>query len=178
MKAGLVIAGGSLVVIGAAGYYYYNRQITALENTQYKVIGIKVDQMTGNQAVVELTLRLTSQSTIEAEIVDFYFEVFLGQSKVATLTPKKSFTLPAMGYTDIQLNVQFSPRLLALDAVTLLTAYLNKKDLGIRVVGNVKIKSAVFALPGGTRKVIPIYVTATVPIEYDSSIQQQLSSPT
>lgn len=168
MKISWWIAGGVVLIGGsAAGYYYYTGQIKALKELDFKIVGYKIISVTLDQAVVQLTIRLINKSAFEVKVEDFSVDVYLDNKKVSNIEPVEPFIIPSKdyngnaSYSDANINVKFSPKLIGLDALSIATNYLSKKDMNIRIVGSARLKSSL--------------VTLTVPIEYDTTLQEILS---
>mgnify|MGYP001573830500 FL=1 len=167
MKKGWLILGGAIVVGGAYAYYYYNEQIGALKNLDFKVIGYKIITANLDKASIQLTIRLTNRSVFEVKVEDFFVDVYLDEKKISDLQPVAPFLIPSKdlngkpSYSDANIIVEFSPRQLGLDAIGFISGYLNKKDMNIRVVGSAKLKSA--------------FVTLPVPVEYNTTLKEILS---
>ena len=168
MKAGWAIVGGVLVIGGIGAYYYYTQQIKALKELGFKIVGYKVlGNATLDQAQIQLTIRLMNKSAFEVKVEDFFVDVYLDDKKISNLQPVDPFIIPSKdyngnaSYSDANIIVTFSPRVVGLNALSLLINYLNKKDMAVRIVGSAKLKSA--------------FVQLTVPVEYDTTIQEMLS---
>lgn len=167
MKYGWMIAGGVLLVGGASGYYYYTEQIKALKELDFGIVGYKLISATLDEAKIQLTIRLINKSAFEVKVLDFFVDVYLDDKKLSNLQPVAPFLVPSKdfsgkaSYSDANIIVTFSPKLIGLNALTLATNYLSKKDMHIRVVGSAKLKSS--------------FVTLTVPVEYNTTLNEILS---
>ena len=171
MKYGWAIAGGVILIGGAGAYYYYTGQIKAIKELEFQIVGYKVVGIaTLDEAKIQLTIRLINKSAFEVKVLDFFVDVYLDDKKISNLEPVEPFLVPSKdfsgkpNYSDANIIIKFSPKLLGLNALGFITNYLTKKDMNIRVVGSAKLKSS--------------FVTLTVPVEYNTTLTEILSPTT
>lgn len=160
MKRGLIIGLAVASIAGVAGYLYYSKQVKLLQNSlTYKLISFSIGTVTETAAQVFLTMRIFSSSTLDADIQELYTDVYLNGILVGNVQNLDKFILPAKGYSDVNLTVTFSPRELLMDALKLVSSFLNAKDFFIKVQGFIKIKMVGF-------------INMSVPFTYDTSLHE------
>jgi LEA14-like dessication related protein len=149
---GIVVAGLGL---GIAGYYYYSKQVDLLRDMSFKLLGVQAPKIGIDDTVLDITLRATSESTLQATIVNLYLDIFVNDVKVFTIVKDTAFLLPAKGYTDIDVTAQFSPRKLLFSATDILSAAAKMKNAKIDIRGSATAKIPVL----NKNKNIPIDYT-------------------
>lgn len=162
MKRGtaiLLIAVG-IGVVGA--YYYYQRQVAALHNLTYKLVGFSLGDMSQPIVTATLIFRIYSSSTIDAQVNALFLDVYINGAKIGTIQNASSFIIPAAGYSDVPLTVSFSPAVLESDAIGVLATYLTSQDMIIALNGYVSVKSA--------------FLNVSVPVNYTTTLKEVLSS--
>ncbi len=146
-----------LVGIGAA-VYYYEAQIKELSQLTYQIVAFSVPEASLSLVTINLVLRITSQSTLDAQVTGLSIDVYLGGKKMGNISSQQPFVIPAKGYSDAPLTISFSPSLLASDAVSLLTNFSASSDIAITLVGYVGLKEA--------------FLSFSVPFSYSTSLKQ------
>lgn len=152
-------------LLGAAGVavYYYERQITLLEQLTYEMVSFNVrGQITAQLMTLDFTVRLFSHSTIDAQVSAMYIDIYINGIKLGSVTNNQGFIIPAMGYSDAPLQVNISPALLASDLVGLLLGGLQTQNFTIGLVGYIQIKEA--------------FLKISVPFTYNTTLQQLLQN--
>ncbi len=157
----VLIVLGILAAAGAGAYFYYRKQLEELENFTYNVIGINIGDYSVDHASLFLKIRITSNSTIDATIKDLSIDVFMDGQKVGNIEDTRPFIIPAKGYSDVDLTVALSPKLVLASAGKVLTSLIGQKDFAINLRGFIRIRSA--------------FLQVSVPFSYDSSLKQLLS---
>jgi len=99
----------------------------------------------------------------EYKIVDFKMDTFDLQKikKVGYIEDTTPFVIPAKGYTTIPFKYTLNPQLVINNAVDIVSYALRQKDAAISVRGYAKLKSG--------------FVSATLPISYDTTIKEILA---
>lgn len=158
MRSGTII----LLLLGLIGVggvlYYYQAQIKALEDLSFQLISINVGSITEQSAQINIVLRLSSDSTVNAQVTGLSVDVYVAGQKVGNIADAQPFIIPAKGYSDAPLTLTVSPQLLIGNAVSLLTNFSTQGDLAITLVGYVAIKEG--------------FVTLSVPFSYDTTFKQ------
>lgn len=155
----IILLSAFALVAGLA--YWYNKQVQIMENMAYSLIGFSVQSGSATQATLDITIRMQSNSTLQAEIMSAMLQVYVSGMLIGTVQPIQPFIIPAMGYSDAQLSVSFNPSQIATDALSLLTSIGNLGALPVSVIGQVTIKSAFLTLP--------------VPFTYNSTVSSLTS---
>lgn len=161
MSKGAIILTVALVVLGGVGFYYF-KEIQLIQNITYQLIGFNVSNLSESVSTVTLDLRLFSQSTIDAEVEALFLDVYLDNVKLGSVQQVAPFLIPARGYSDAQLLVNFSPALLVGDALNLLTGTALSGDMAVQVLGYAKIKSS--------------FLTLTIPFTYSTTAKELMAS--
>lgn len=161
MKLGTGIILGVVAAAGVGVGYYYLRQITLLKTLKYEMIGFNPGDITADMTTAVITIRITSNSTINAQVNDLYIDVTINGTRLGTIEDKSPFVIPAKGYSDVNLSIAFSPKIIFANAVSLLTDYTGTQDFAINLNGYVNIKSA--------------FISVSVPFVYATSLKQYLS---
>lgn len=156
-----IIGSAIVLVIGGAIYYYY-RQANLLTNLTYKLIGFHFESLSLTNSVIDLELRIWSQSTIEATIKNLDLQVFIDGVKLGNINELTPIVVPAKGYSDIGLKVSFSPLTIGQNALNLLSNYQTNKDSKILMTGFATVKSS--------------FIETTVPFTYETTIREILAS--
>ena len=157
----VIIIGAIVLVIGGGAYYYY-KQVSLLQNLKYKLIGFHIEALSLTQSVVNLDMRIWSESTLEATVKNLDLNVFLDGVKLGNVSEVSTIVIPAKGYSDVKLKVIFSPLQIGQNTLNLLSNYNNNKDSKILMTGFAKVKSA--------------FIETTVPFTYETTIKQMLST--
>lgn len=145
MKTTTAIILSSIAITGAGAYYFYQRQINLLKNSlTYKPIGFKIMDLSADKTSVLVKLRISSSSTLDADIKDVYVDLFLNDNYFGSVQNQGSVIIPAKGYSDIELMVTISPKSVIGDLLKLVTSIINTKDISIRINGFVKLKALFF----------------------------------
>jgi LEA14-like dessication related protein len=172
----LFVSAGTVIVLGGIGYWYYTSQIELLKNSIVLTpVRVQLGSYTTEKADLLLTLRISNESNLDAEILDFSGSVILNGIKLADITlnkdqfidatTRKTNILPARGYSDIDLVVSFAPNKILGDAWTIIKQFANTKDIAIQLAdGQARIKTG--------------FIKTTIPIPYYTTLQQILTSPT
>lgn len=172
----LFASAGAVIALGGIGYWYYTSQIELLKNSiVLSPVRIQLGSYTTDKAELLLTLRISSESNLDAEILDFSGSVVLNGIKIADIkldtnqfidaTTRKTNILPARGYSDIDLVVSFAPNKILGDAWTIIKQFANSQDIAIQLADSqARIKTG--------------FIKTTISIPYYTTLRQILSSPT
>lgn len=160
MKTSTALILLGMVGLGGGAIYYYQRQIALLQQLTYQLVSVNVTNLTAQLATVNLVIRIASQSTLDARVVSLYVDVYVGGTKMGSVTSNQGFIIPALGYSDAPLQVNISPELLVGDLGALVLGLSAGQDMAINLVGYVQIKEA--------------FLTVSVPFNYTTSMKQIL----
>lgn len=151
-----------LTAIGGGVIYYYERQVQLLQDLSYQLISFSLgSQVTGSSLQLNMTVRISSQSTLDALVSSLYVDVYVNGQLMGSVTNSAPFPIPAMGYSDAPLSINVSPALIVGDLVNLVAGGLATQDYVINLVGYVKVKEA--------------FLTISVPFNYSTTLKQILS---
>ena len=156
-----------LIVLGIAGaatgiFLYYKKQVELLQQFTYKIIGIAFPKIGLQESICRLTIRIFSDSAIQAEVSDMNLDVYIEGVLVGNIRETKPIIVPSKGYSDIGLSVAFSPLEIGRNAIDLITDFATKRDALIDVKGFMKVKSG--------------FIKTSVPFEYQTTFKEQFSS--
>jgi LEA14-like dessication related protein len=157
----------AIILLGVAGaatgiYLYYKKQVDLLMDFTYEIIGYGVETASLTQAVIKITIRVHSASKLSATVSDMNLDVYMEGVKLGNVQDVKPIVIPAMGYSDAEVKVAFSPLQIGQNAVDLIRNYTAKQDAQIRVAGYMKVKAA--------------FINTSVPFEYTTTVKEQLAS--
>jgi len=148
------------VLLGAAGlgaWYYYRRQIAELENIQADITGIQVKNLAWDTpTTLILTMKLTSNSRIEAKISKYSLDITAGPYVIANLSqvPGIPVIIPAKGFSMGDVSVSFIPAKVFQELPDLAKLYSYSGNLPVIIKGKVRVRSA--------------FVSLNIPVEYDT----------
>jgi LEA14-like dessication related protein len=162
MKKALLFLG--IAGAGAGIYFYYKQQIDDLMNFTYEIIGYGIDKLTLADATIRLTIRVHSTSKLSATITNLNLDVYMDDVKLGNVQEVNPIIIPAMGYSDVEVKVNFSPVQIGQNAINLIQNYAQKNDSVIRTAGYMKVKAG--------------FVSTSVPFEYTTTIKEQMLAPT
>lgn len=157
MKKVLII-GTITAILGGAVYLFYKKQIDQLSKLKYAFLKVSLGNLGATDTVLNLSLMVTSESTLEAEITDLNLEVFLNEKKVGSVSEIKPIILPAKGSSVVDLKISITPLQAGMDLLSAATSYLTKKDANIKINGYGKVKSA--------------FIKTSVPFTYETTLKQ------
>jgi LEA14-like dessication related protein len=157
----------AIIILGIAGaatgiYLYYKKQVSLLMDFTYDIIGYGVEKVGMAESIIKLTIRVHSASKLSATVSDMNLDVYMEGVKLGNVKEVKPIVIPAMGYSDVELKVAFSPLQIGQNAVDLVRNYTSKMDAQIRVAGYMKVKAA--------------FINTSVPFEYTTTVKEQLAS--
>lgn len=155
LKALLVLSG--LGVIGYALFRYYKKQIDFLKDFQYKIVGLKVVNVTADNVSLDITARIINNSNVEAVVKEMFLDFFINNVKVGNITEVKNIKVNANGFTDFSFRFSFNPKLVLGNLLNIVTLSVGLKDVIIDINGYVKVESGV--------------VKATIPFEYQNNLK-------
>jgi hypothetical protein len=164
LKKGLVISGilTGLGLFAYAFYRYAKQQTALLENYTYKILRIKFDVVNLQVIKGKVNILFSSSSDIEVIVSEFYMDFYFNNKKVGYLTDATQFVIPARGSAEIPLDFTLNPQVIFSSATDILAFTLKKQDAAVSVIGYATLKSG--------------FITATLPITYDTTIKEILSS--
>lgn len=158
MKKGIGIAiVGGVAIFGYAIYRYFKKQINLLYDFEWKAIGLKLDEITGNLIKGAVTFRFTNKADLEIKVTKFYLDLYFNGEYVGYIEDSREFVIPSRGYNDIEFSFSINPQLFLRNVVDILAFLTNKKDGVIGLKGYVTAKSG--------------FVKTTVKINCDCSVK-------
>ena len=159
-KVGWVIVGG-VAAFGIALYAYVRKQAMLLENYTYKIVDLKIETFDLQKIKGKISVFFGSQADIEVLVEEFYLDFYFNNEKVGYLQDDTKFVIPAKGSTVIPLGFTLNPQIIFSNATDIFAYTFSKKDAAISIRGFAKLRSG--------------FISATLPIEYDSTIREILA---
>lgn len=155
-----ILVFGGLAVIGVALYRYYKKQVDFLKDITYQVIGFKVVSISLDKVSLDIKARIFNASNVEATVKEMYLDVLINGVKVGNVNEVKNIPILPSKTSDISFNFSFSPKLIGLNIVELVSSSVNSKDLILKLEGYVKMKSG--------------FISASLPFEYENNLKSYL----
>jgi hypothetical protein len=157
----LAILGG-VSLFGYSIYYYFQRQVDLLKQFEYKIINFTLDTLSLDLIKGKLNVLFSSVADIEVTVTEFYLDFYFDGNRVGYLQDVSKFIIPAHGSTQIAFEYTLNPHLI-FGSVGDIIAYTTKqKDAAISVRGYASMKSG--------------FISATLPIIYDTTVKEIMSS--
>lgn len=155
-----ILVFGGLAVIGIALFRYYKKQIDFLKDITYQVIGVSVVSITLDKVSLNIKARIFNASNVEATIKELYLDVLVNEVKVGNVNEIKDILILPSKSTDISFNFSFSPKLIGMNIIQLISASTMTKDIKLRLEGYIKMKSS--------------FISASLPFEYENNLKSIL----
>jgi LEA14-like dessication related protein len=155
-----ILVFGGLAVIGIALFRYYKKQIDFLKDITYQVIGLSVVSITLDKVSLNIKARIFNASNVEATVKELYLDVLVNEVKVGNVNEVKDILILPSKSTDISFNFSFSPKLIGMNIVQLISASTMTKDIKLRLEGYIKMKSS--------------FISASLPFEYENNLKSIL----
>jgi hypothetical protein len=157
-----VLVLGGVAGFGYALYTYAKRQASLLQDYTYRIVDFKIDTFELQKIKGSISVLFSSKSDVEVVVQNFILDFEFNGKKVGYLEDNTEFVIPAKGSTTIPFNFTLNPQLIFSNAVEIVSYALRQKDASISVKGFAKIKSG--------------FISATLPISYNTTIKEILSS--
>lgn len=159
MKKALLIL-GSVGLLGFGLWKYFKKQAEILKDFTWKISGFKIIRFNANELAVDITILFSSSADVEATINKLYLDLYLDGKNVGFVNEVRKFIIPAHGSTNIPIHVSVNPQAIFKNIIDLTLGVFKNKDLKFKLSGYVNIKSGI--------------LSTTIPVEYETSIQQYL----
>jgi LEA14-like dessication related protein len=157
MKKTLLYLGG-FGLLGGALYYYFKKQADLLLQYKVDIVGIKLGKITPNSVDMVISSKYTSIADVEAKVNKMYLDVAVEGANVGYVTNEKPFIIPAKGYTYIDLNITFNPKLILGNVVDIALGVKKNKDINVDLNGFANVSSG--------------FLSTTIPIKYHTTIKE------
>lgn len=148
---------GGLGAFVYAFYAYANRQAKLLEDFTWKLMGIDFDSYDLQAVKGKVQILFTSQSDVEVQIQKFVMNFYFNGAEVGYIEDTTPFIIPARGTAPISFSFTLNPQLIFGNITNIINYALQKEDAAVSLRGFASIKSG--------------FVSATLPITYDSTIK-------
>lgn len=148
---------GGLGAFVYAFYAYANRQAKLLEDFTWKLMGIDFDSYDLQAVKGKVQILFTSQSDVEVQIQKFVMNFYFNGAEVGYIEDTTPFIIPARGTAPISFSFTLNPQLVFGNITNIINYALQKEDAAVSLRGFASIKSG--------------FVSATLPITYDSTIK-------
>lgn len=157
----LVLALSGMGLIGYAFWRYITIQKDLLSKFTYSLLNIKFSHISMDDITANIVVRFNSIADVEVKVKKFYVDFYLNNIYVGNFEDNGEFTIIANGYADIPVTLKFNPQLIFTNIVDLSLVAININDVAISARGYADVSSS--------------FISATIPISYDSSVKQLLS---
>jgi LEA14-like dessication related protein len=131
-----------------------------LKDITYQVIGLSVVSITLDKVSLNIKARIFNASNVEATVKELYLDVLVNEVKVGNVNEVKDILILPLKSTDISFNFSFSPKLIGMNIVQLISASTMTKDIKLRLEGYIKMKSS--------------FISASLPFEYENNLKSIL----
>ncbi len=156
MNKAIIIAGAGIAVLGTAGYFFYNSQIDKVRSMTYDLVGLKSRELSLQKAVFDAKVKITSDSTLEAEVLKLDLKVLIDGKLFGVISDnKKPIIVPAKGYSIPELSITVNPLEIGSNAMDIAGGIFMRKDAVITFDGTALVKILFL------KKEIPIYYSST-----------------
>jgi LEA14-like dessication related protein len=142
--------------------YYVNNEKKLLQNFTYKIVGVQFSSITLENVSANLSIRFNNTADVEVEVNKFYVDFYINNVNVGYFQDEGAFTVTAHDSVDIPVSVSFNPSIIFQNVVDMAIFSSGINDVSISAHGFAQIASS--------------FIQATIPIDYDSTIKQIMSS--
>ena len=156
-----VLVLGGVAGFGYALYAYAKKQASLLQDYTYRVVDFSIDTFELKKIKGSISVLFSSKSDVEVVVQNFILDFEFNGKKVGYLEDNTEFVIPAKGSTTIPFKFTLNPQLIFSNAVDIVSYALRQKDASISVKGFAKLKSG--------------FISATIPISYNTTIKEILS---
>lgn len=153
-----VLIGGAILAVLGAGYLYYKNQINLLSDMKYTPIGYRFESIGLDKTVLNVDVKIESKSRIEALVEKLDLMVYIDNVNVGRVQDEKPLLIPAKGYSIAHLKVEFSPKQIGQNIISLASDFYKSRDLSIRIDGKAKVKTS--------------FIRTTMPISYATTLKE------
>lgn len=157
MKKALLYLGG-FGLLGGALYMYFKKQADLLLQYKVDIVGVKFGKFTANSVDMVISVKFTSIADLEARVNKMYLDVAVEGANVGYVTNDKTFIIPAKGFSYIDLNITFNPKLILGNVVDIVIGVKKNKDINVDLNGFANVSSGI--------------LSTTIPIKYHTTIKQ------
>jgi LEA14-like dessication related protein len=157
MKKALLYLGG-FGLLGGALYMYFKKQADLLLQYKVDIVGVKFGKVTANSVDMVISVKFTSIADLEAKVNKMYLDVAVEGANVGYVTNDKTFIIPAKGFSYIDLNITFNPKLILGNVVDIVIGVKKNKDINVDLNGFANVSSGI--------------LSTTIPIKYHTTIKQ------
>jgi LEA14-like dessication related protein len=155
-KTLLYLAGFGL--LGGALYMYFKKQAELLLQYKVDIVGVKFGKITANSVDMIISVKFTSIADLEAKVNKMYLDVAVEGANVGYVTNDKTFIIPAKGFSYIDLNITFNPKLILGNVVDIALGVKKNKDINVDLNGFANVSSGL--------------LSTTIPIKYHTTIKE------
>lgn len=155
----LLIASG-VGIIGYALYRYYRKQIDFLKDYQYKVTGLRIVNLTSDNASFDVNTRITNISNVEAKVTEIYLDLYVNGALVGNINEVKDILVKANGSSDFSFRISFNPKIVLKNIINIVTLSVALKDVVVNLKGYIKVKSGL--------------LSTSIPFEYNTTLKEHL----
>ena len=143
-----------LGAVGVAAWAYYRKQVSLLKDYTYKIIGVNVRLLQTKIVEIQVKVRLSNKSNLEAIMERMYMSVRVEGTDVGFVESTKSVTIPAQSNTDVDLKMTFDGQKIITNIVGFAAVLIKQRKINYSLKGFVRLKSRIFKV--------------TIPLDYIS----------
>lgn len=136
-----------VAVLGVGGYLFYKSQIDKLYGMDYGFESVRFENIAFDNTVIDLKLRVTSDSTLEAEISDLDLDAYINGVKVGKIVDNRKIIIPAKGYSIVDIKVSINMDEVRMNGIAVLGDIWKNKDANLTLKGSAKVKTAFIKVP-------------------------------
>jgi LEA14-like dessication related protein len=157
----VIIIGAIVAIVGGGLYYFYKQQYSQVTNLDFKFLKVSLGKLAATDTILNISLMVTSNSTLEAKVTDLNLEVYINDKKVGNVSELSPIILPAKGSSVVDLKVAINPLQTGMDILDVAASYFKEKNAVVRINGYGKVKTA--------------FIETSVPFTYDTTLKELIS---
>jgi len=109
---------GLIVVLTIGGLaFHFNRQFKLIQGFCSEMVGYDIIRLKLDDALIRLKLKVKNPSDIDVVLRSYDFAISVNNRRVATAKKEVNKPVASNGYSTLPIDVRFSPRKLAKEAV-------------------------------------------------------------
>lgn len=136
---------GGLTILGVGVYRYYKRQAEVLEDFDYRITNIKIENLKWDNIKLLVSTLIHNKSDIGFTITGYDIEVFLDGKKIADVQNSNlAEQLKPNSNSPINFYVMFSPQDIIGSGLQIGSILKNLKTTQLQMKGKVSLKKGLF----------------------------------
>jgi len=159
VKYGAIALGSLLIISGI--YRYIMLQKKLLQDFDYKFLTFSLQNFSASDISGSLVLQFINKSDVEILVKELAFKIYVDGKYAGWVEDLEPFSLTPRGTSTVSLNFHLDPSSFITSYEDILLYTVFGGDLPIVSEGYISVKSG--------------FISATLPIKYETSIRQMLS---